>query len=80
MKLINAKNIRSLSKSYANQIHGKRVLISHAYLQQINDLVEAVVKSNVAKQDNLKGTLQSTNWGNDCLVEADNRLEAHIDQ
>ena len=77
MKLINAKIVRMLSKGYAKQIHGDHYQVSLGYVQQINELVEAVIKSSVAKQDGLAGTLRPTEWGNKCLVDADKQLEEY---
>ena len=70
MKLLNAQNVKLLAKSYGKQIHNKDLQISGDFVNQINELVQMVVMANVAKQDNLAGTLRSTNWAEDRIVAA----------
>ncbi len=80
MKYINTQNIKRLAKVYGKQIHEKEVQVSSDFISQVHELVEAVVKSNVVKQDNLAGTLRSTDWGNECLVDANIKLEEVRDE
>jgi hypothetical protein len=77
MKIINAKIVRLLSKEYAKQIHGGNYQVSQGYLLQINQLVEAVVRSSVAKQEDLAGTLRETQWADKCIMDANNQLEEY---
>ena len=80
MKYINNQNIKLLAKNYGKQVHGKELQVSSDFIAQVHELVEAVVKSNVVKQDNLAGTLRSTEWGNKCIAEANSKMEEVNDE
>lgn len=76
--LINKSNIKKLAKSYGRQIHDKDLQVSADFVAQINDLVHAVVMTNVAKQDKLAGTLRATDWAHDRLQDAAELLESEV--
>jgi hypothetical protein len=78
MKFINAQNIKATAKSYGRQIHDKDLQVSADFVAQINDLVHAIVMTNVAKQDNLAGTLRATEWAHDRLQDANELLEGEV--
>ncbi len=78
MKFINAQNIKATAKSYGRQIHDKDLQVSADFVAQINDLVHAIVMTNVAKQDNLAGTLRATDWAHDRLQAAEELLESEV--
>ena len=80
MSLLNKQNIKLLAKSYGKQVHDKDLQISSDFISQIEDLVDAVVRSNVAKQDKLLGTQKATEWGHKCLQDADAQLEGSNDE
>ena len=80
MKYINNQNIKLLAKNYGKQVHGKELQVSSGFIAQVHELVEAVVKSNVVKQDNLAGTLRSTEWGNRCIDDANSKMEEVNDE
>jgi len=75
MNLINTQNTKKLAKAYSKQIHEKDLQISSEFISQVHELVEAVIKSNVSKQDNLLGTLKATEWGSRCLQAANKQLQ-----
>lgn len=62
MSYINKQNIKALAKSCAKTYHDKDVQISADFINQIEQLVELCVKSNVLRQERLKGTLKRTSW------------------
>ncbi len=70
MSLINTQNVKRLAKEYGSEHHGKNLQVSADFVRQIEALVEAVVKTNVIKQDNLAGTLRPSQWGEDRLSQA----------
>tara|TARA_X000001382_G_scaffold8143_2_gene5932 strand:- start:7477 stop:7722 length:246 start_codon:yes stop_codon:yes gene_type:complete len=80
MKYINTQNIKLFAKKYGKQIHGKDLQVSLEFITQVHELVEAVVKSNVVQQDNLAGTLRSTDWGNNCIADANSKMQEIIDE
>ena len=80
MKYINTQNIKRLGKLYGKQVHDKELQVSSDFVLQIHELVEAVVKSSVVKQDNLAGTLRDTDWGHKCLEDANSKLEEVHDE
>ena len=80
MSLINKQNIKILAKNYGKQVHDKDLQISSDFIIQIEDLVNAVVRTNVAKQDKLAGTLRATDWAHDRLQDAEELLEELRDE
>jgi ribosomal protein S20 len=73
--LINKTHVKNLAKSYGKQIHDKDLRVSDIFVTQVNELIKAVVMTNVAKQDNLAATLKDTDWAWERLKEADKMLE-----
>ena len=80
MKYINTQNVKLLAKKYGKQVHDKELQVSSDFIAQVHELVEAVVKCNVVKQDSLAGTLRSTEWGNKCIADADSKMEEVDDE
>ncbi len=78
MKFINAKNIKETAKAYGKQIHDKDLQVSSDFVAQINDLVHAIVMTNVAKQDKPAGTLRATDWAHNRLEDANELLEGEV--
>tara|TARA_R100001163_G_scaffold63930_1_gene56919 strand:- start:1044 stop:1274 length:231 start_codon:yes stop_codon:yes gene_type:complete len=70
MSYLNKQNIKALAKEYGKQQHNKELQISADFIKQIEHLVEAIVKTNVVKQDKLSGTLRNTEWAKGRLLEA----------
>ncbi len=76
--LINKSHVKNLAKTYGKQIHDKDLRVSDDFVNQINDLIKAVVMTNVTKQDNLAATLKATDWAHDRLEDAEELLESEV--
>ena len=71
MSYLNKQNVKLLAKDYGYKIYDKKLQVSSRFLSQVEELVEAVIKSQVQKQDNLASTLFETQWASQCLMDAE---------
>ena len=70
MNYINTKSVKQLAKQFGKDIHEKDLNVSLEFVSQVDQLVEAIVKEQVLKQENLSKTLRATSWAEVNLAEA----------
>lgn len=70
MNYINTKSVKQLAKQFGKDIHERDLNVSLEFVSQVDQLVEAIVKEQVLKQENLSKTLRATSWAEVNLSEA----------
>jgi hypothetical protein len=78
--LINKTHVKNVAKAYGRQLHDKDLQVSAGFLEEINDIVLALVAVNVAKQDKLAGTLRDTEWAKRSIKNANSFIERAINE
>lgn len=78
--LINKTHVKNVAKAYGRQLHDKDLQVSAGFLEEMNEIVLALVAVNVAKQDKLAGTLRKTEWAHRQLKNANSFIEGAINE
>ena len=67
---LNAKAVKERTIEIAEEVHGKKCRIQPALVDQIDQLVEAIIREMVVQQKDLALTLRPTDWAENQLALA----------